>query len=587
MRLRWVFTDQPFLAPGTNSVVNNRIWNGDDAEEYPVGQLPKELSNYVQDARWTLPALAFTGHQCNPQWFATGEPWPIPPDLPPTVYLAGWIPECCVMSCVQTDCKTEPVNGAPASQIYQYSTPVNDATDATPVIKQVVADALVVSGGNWPGEQFTWQPAGRTGAPAYTLTSLAQPGGAPYSRVEQFTFDATTLTDTLNAAGRGWAITDGVTTGALTLSIFGGMLQIGGSNARITSDLLPVGFESRTTKGVIAAGTTQADAAPTLSTGTECVALSSAAGIRMAVSGAASIDASTQRNGIYTVVHVNSSPAATLKLYPAVGDAFPFVGLNNPLTLARDTGVILIQNAGPQGSWAVIPYPLAPGTVTSVNLTPPAAGITVSGGPIVSAGSITLALADDLAALEALGGTNTIYYRSAVSTWSPVTVGSGLTFAAGTLASDVGTTYVLVQDRKGATTEGGSSAAAAYQTRVLNTIVSDTGGHCSLSANQITLSAGTWIVRGRCPAYRVGRHQARLRNVTGGVDLVLGTPAYSESANNVEGWSFLEGRFTVTAGQALEVQHYTTLATATQGLGLYGDGTSPSIYTSVEFTKVG
>src|SRR6266446_213742 len=52
------------------------------------------------------------------------------------------------------------------------------------------------------------------------------------------------------------------------------------------------------------------------------------------------------------------------------------------------------------------------GTVTSVNLTAPAAGITVSGGPITTSGSITLALANDLAALEALSGTNTIYYRS-------------------------------------------------------------------------------------------------------------------------------------------------------------------------------
>lgn len=74
------------------------------------------------------------------------------------------------------------------------------------------------------------------------------------------------------------------------------------------------------------------------------------------------------------------------------------------------------------------------GTVTSINLTAPAAGLTVSGGPVTASGSITLALADDLAALEALSGTNTIYYRSASNTWSPVTVGPLLSFSAGTLA---------------------------------------------------------------------------------------------------------------------------------------------------------
>jgi hypothetical protein len=65
-------------------------------------------------------------------------------------------------------------------------------------------------------------------------------------------------------------------------------------------------------------------------------------------------------------------------------------------------------------------------------LTAPAAGITVSNGNGV-AGNPTLALADDLAALEALSGTNTIYYRSAASTWSPVTIGSDLSFSGGTL----------------------------------------------------------------------------------------------------------------------------------------------------------
>jgi hypothetical protein len=57
------------------------------------------------------------------------------------------------------------------------------------------------------------------------------------------------------------------------------------------------------------------------------------------------------------------------------------------------------------------------GTVTSVNISQPAAGITVSGGPITSSGSITLALANDLAAVEGLSGTG-IVRRTAADTWS-------------------------------------------------------------------------------------------------------------------------------------------------------------------------
>jgi hypothetical protein len=44
----------------------------------------------------------------------------------------------------------------------------------------------------------------------------------------------------------------------------------------------------------------------------------------------------------------------------------------------------------------------------------------------------------DLTALAALTGTNTIYYRSGVDTWTAVTIGSGLTFSGGTLASTGG-----------------------------------------------------------------------------------------------------------------------------------------------------
>jgi len=67
-----------------------------------------------------------------------------------------------------------------------------------------------------------------------------------------------------------------------------------------------------------------------------------------------------------------------------------------------------------------------------LTITGPAAGITVTNGDGTT-GNPTLGLANDLAALEALSGTNTIYYRSAADTWSPVTIGGLLSFSGGTL----------------------------------------------------------------------------------------------------------------------------------------------------------
>ena len=64
------------------------------------------------------------------------------------------------------------------------------------------------------------------------------------------------------------------------------------------------------------------------------------------------------------------------------------------------------------------------GTVTSVDIIQPASGITATGGPITTSGSITLALANDLAALEGLAGTG-IAVRTAANTWANRSITSG------------------------------------------------------------------------------------------------------------------------------------------------------------------
>lgn len=61
--------------------------------------------------------------------------------------------------------------------------------------------------------------------------------------------------------------------------------------------------------------------------------------------------------------------------------------------------------------------PQGVGTVTSIGITPPSAGITVSGSPVTTSGNITLSLADDLSALEDLTSTG-MAVRTGTSTWT-------------------------------------------------------------------------------------------------------------------------------------------------------------------------
>jgi len=66
------------------------------------------------------------------------------------------------------------------------------------------------------------------------------------------------------------------------------------------------------------------------------------------------------------------------------------------------------------------------------SLVSPAAGISITNADGVADDPV-FALANDLAALEALTGTNSIYYRSGADAWSEVTIGSMLSFSSGTL----------------------------------------------------------------------------------------------------------------------------------------------------------
>ena len=91
---------------------------------------------------------------------------------------------------------------------------------------------------------------------------------------------------------------------------------------------------------------------------------------------------------------------------------------NQVYTVARSTGVIDFK-ATPTINGT--PISAGAGTVTSVAATQPAAGLTISGSPITTSGTLTFALADDLAALEGLS-TAGIAVRTTGSTWTTRTI---------------------------------------------------------------------------------------------------------------------------------------------------------------------
>jgi hypothetical protein len=146
--------------------------------------------------------------------------------------------------------------------------------------------------------------------------------------------------------------------------------------------------------------------------------------------------------------------------------------------------------------------------------------------------------------------------------------------------------YLHVIDEKTANTSGGTFTAGAWQTRTLNTVNMQRGITASLNNNQLLLDAGLYMCRIQCPAYRVDRHKARLRNMTDVVDLLYGSSSYSSNVGAYAlSTSVIVGWIDLQSSKILEVQHRGQTSFATQGFGLESNFGVPEIYTVAEFWK--
>lgn len=146
--------------------------------------------------------------------------------------------------------------------------------------------------------------------------------------------------------------------------------------------------------------------------------------------------------------------------------------------------------------------------------------------------------------------------------------------------------YIKVSDTKASGTVPQTLTLGAYRTRDINTEDVDTGGDCSVAANQITLAAGTYEVIGHCGAVSpADAHKCRLQNITDGTTTVLGSSEFAPSTAGtvVVTRSFLEGRFTIAAQKVFELQHYVKATALGGNAATFGDS---EIYSVVRFRKV-
>ena len=144
----------------------------------------------------------------------------------------------------------------------------------------------------------------------------------------------------------------------------------------------------------------------------------------------------------------------------------------------------------------------------------------------------------------------------------------------------------VIADEKAYNVAGGSSSAG-FNDRDLNTEVFDPDNIVSISSNQFTLNAGTYIIEFSSPAYKTDRMFTELYDVTNSTSVGQGVSLYGSSSNNIGLDSKGYARLTLTASTTYKIRTFTGVARASNGLGVSHDVSgSNNIYTQVKITKL-
>ena len=139
----------------------------------------------------------------------------------------------------------------------------------------------------------------------------------------------------------------------------------------------------------------------------------------------------------------------------------------------------------------------------------------------------------------------------------------------------------------GSGTASGESAPGVWNQRNLNTEVFDTGNFVSLSSNQFTLIAGTYLIKWSAPAFDVSHHQSRLYNSTDSAVVDYGTME-DAGIDDEQTRSFGVARVTITGPKTYKIEHAFryVASNSTRSLGSAGGmNWSVPIYTTVEIYK--
>ena len=145
--------------------------------------------------------------------------------------------------------------------------------------------------------------------------------------------------------------------------------------------------------------------------------------------------------------------------------------------------------------------------------------------------------------------------------------------------------YLHYQEQQSNGVDAGGSTSGSYQTRVLNTEVTDTHGIGSLASNKITLPAGTYDCLAYAPCANGLAHKIRIYNVTDAAALLVGQAAYAATTGAITP-AIVAGRFTLSGTKDIRIEHFVNASQITYGWGLHVTAGDVEVYADIRLWKI-
>ncbi len=147
--------------------------------------------------------------------------------------------------------------------------------------------------------------------------------------------------------------------------------------------------------------------------------------------------------------------------------------------------------------------------------------------------------------------------------------------------------YAVICDEKAQDTNAGTFTSGAWRTRDLNTEITDIDSIVSISSNQFTLGAGSYLIKWYTPALRVEHHISRLQDITNTATRGVGRTAYTDATGSLaDSVSIGAARVSIAGDTVYEIQHRCVTTRDNNGFGLASNiASTAEIYTIVEIFK--